>query len=287
MCNSPGSSMVRWTARCLFDAKPSTKPMLKLRAGLCANLTLFQNKSHWDLLVMTWKIKNVTRMSLTLSQCTQADPVYTGIPLVDPVYTGIPRGDPASTCRVHWGTTRKTYLKLPHTGMPLEKLWLFLPALEHHCRDCNIPHTPMHMYLNRVAPIPVSNDKTAGQQAASGQVSVKSAFNWSLLFCNGYPFCSSNTWVLQHHFVHALDMSTIIVFVYLGLQFKRNKLSSNKSRHTSSVHKGLVACWEVTWPNDHQTRFYQYTGIPLDRLHWNHTGRCYHPVVFQWQPNVS
>ena len=24
-------------------------------------------------------------------------------------------------------------------------------------------------------------------------------------------------------------------------------------------------------------------GIPLDRLHWNHTGWCYRPVVFQWQ----
>ena len=29
-------------------------------------------------------------LSLTLSQCTLAGPVYTGIPLVDPVYTGTP-----------------------------------------------------------------------------------------------------------------------------------------------------------------------------------------------------
>ena len=46
--------------------------------------------------------------SLTLSQCTLAGPVYTGMPLVDPVYTGIPLGDSASTCRVHWNTTGKT-----------------------------------------------------------------------------------------------------------------------------------------------------------------------------------
>ena len=61
-----------------------------------------------------------------------------------------------------------------------------------------------------------------------------------------------------------------------------------------------VACWEVTWPNDLQTRFCQYTGIPLGRphwkatgatsalgSHWNHTGWCWHPVVFQWRSGVN
>ena len=33
-----------------------------------------------------------------------------------------------------------------------------------------------------------------------------------------------------------------------------------------------VACWEVTWPNDHQTKFCRYTGMPLDRPHWKTTG---------------
>ena len=42
-------------------------------------------------------------------------------------------------------------------------------------------------------------------------------FYWGLLLCNGYQFCSSNVWVLQHHSVHAFDMSAIIGFVYLGL----------------------------------------------------------------------
>ena len=74
-------------------------------------------------------------------------------------------------------------------------------------------------------------------------------------------------WVLQHHSLHALYMSTIIFFVCLGLLVKWNKLSSNNSHHTSCIHK-RVACWEVTWPNGLQTRFCQYTGIPLDRPHW-------------------
>ena len=138
--------------------------------------------------------------------------------------------------------------------------------------------------------MPVWNDKMVAHQAASGQVTVNSAFTWSLLFCNAYQFCSSNVWVLQHHSVHALDMITITVFVYLGLKFIWNQLSSNNSRHTSCIHEGLksaylkqlspyqlytwgVACWEVTWPNNLQTL----------GQHWKHTGWCYCPVVFQWQ----
>ena len=102
-------------------------------------------------------------------------------------------------------------------------------------------------------------------------------------------------WVLQHYSVHAFDMSTIIDFMYLGLQVKWNQISSNNSHHTSCIHKG-VTWWEVAWPNDLQTRLCQYTGIPLIRphwkttgatsilgCHWNHTGWCYHPV--QWCPS--
>ena len=92
----------------------------------------------------------------------------------------------------------------------------------------------------------VWNDKMAGYQAASRQVSVNSAFTWSLLFCDAYQFCSSNVWVLQHHSVHALDMRTIIDIVYLGLQSKWNQLSSNNSRHTSCIYKGLHA---GKWPD--------------------------------------
>ena len=41
-------------------------------------------------------------------------------------------------------------------------------------------------------------------------------------------------------------MSTIIVFVYLGLQVKWNQFSSNNSHHTSCVHKGSHA---RKWPD--------------------------------------
>ena len=84
--------------------------------------------------------------SISLSLCTLGGPVYTGwssvhwnvmgMPLDGPVYAGISLGDPPNTCRVHWNRSGKTYLKLFHTGMPLEKLWLLQPTLEHHWRDC-------------------------------------------------------------------------------------------------------------------------------------------------------
>ena len=140
----------------------------------------------------------------------------TGKPLVDPVYTETPLGDPMNTCRVHWSITGKTQLKMPHTGMPLAKLWQFWPTLEKHWKKSwNCPtlgchrrnfcslhwHTTagtviaQHTQAHKVKhgsndKMPGSNDKMAGHQFASGQVSVNPAFTWCLLFCNGYQFCS-------------------------------------------------------------------------------------------------
>ena len=90
-------------------------------------------------------------------------------------------------------------------------------------RDSNSPHTHPGKYnLAELASMPGWTDKMAAHQAANGQVSVNSAFTWSLLLGNGYQFCSSHTWVLQHHSVHALDMSTIIVFCvfWVAVQMK-------------------------------------------------------------------
>ena len=120
-------------------------------------------------------------------------------------------------------------------------------------------------------------------------------------------------------------MSTIIDFVYLGLQFKWNQLTTNNSRHTSCIHKGLHAGkWPdllIFKPDSARTLVYHwtdYTGTALaDAItqwcpsgnpvlicmigtHWkttgatstlgipmNHTGWCYHPVVFLWQSSVN
>ena len=133
-------------------------------------------------------------------------------------------------------------------------------------------------------------------------------------------------------------MSTIIVFVYLGLQVKWNQFSSNNSHHTSCIHKGSHAGkWPdlmTSKPDSVSTLGYHWTdhtGRPLEPqvhwdatgttladastqwcssgdpvliciigthwkttgatstlgCHWNHTGWCYHTVVFQWRSSVN
>ena len=62
------------------------------------------------------------------------------------------------------------------------------------------------------------------------------------------PFCA---YVVHHDLkcktvFNNNDMSTVIVFVYLGLQVKWNESSSNNSHHTSSMHKGLH---DGKWPD--------------------------------------
>ena len=138
--------------------------------------------------------------------------------------------------------------------------------------------------------MPVWNDKMAGHQPASGQVSVNSALTWSLLLCNGYKFCSENMWVLQHHSVHAFDMSTIVVFVYLALQVKWNQFSSNNSNHTSCIHNGLHAGkWPdlmTSQPDSVDTLGYHWTdhtGTLLEpRVHWDATGTTLADASAQW-----
>ena len=156
--------------------------------------------------------------------------------------------------------------------------------------------------------MPAWNDNMAGHEEASEQVSVNSAFTcWSWLLSNAHQFCSSNVSSLpllcaciryEHH----------CIFVYLGLQHKWNQLSSNNSRHTSRIHKGLHARkWPdlmTTKPDAHSTLGYHwtdYTGITLDDAivqwsssgnpvliyiigtHWKSTGG---PLYAHWLPTI-
>ena len=87
-------------------------------------------------------------------------------------------------------------------------------------------------------------------------------------------------WVLQHHSVHAFDMSSIIVFVYLGLQVEWNQFSSNNSHHNSCMHKGSHAGkWpdlmtsKPDWVSTLGYHWTDHTGRPLEpQVHWNATG---------------
>ena len=97
-------------------------------------------------------------------------------------------------------------------------------------------------------------------------------------------------WVLQHHSVHAFDMSTTIVFVHLGLQVKWNQFSSNSSHHTNCIHKGSHA-WKwpdlmTSKPDSVSTLGYHWTdhtGRPLEpQVHWDATGTILADARTQW-----
>ena len=97
-------------------------------------------------------------------------------------------------------------------------------------------------------------------------------------------------WALQHYSVHAFDMSTIIVFVYLGLQVKWNQFSSNNSHHTSCIHRGSHAGkWPdlmTSKPDSVSTLGYHWTnhtGRPLEpQVHWDATGTTLADASTQW-----
>ena len=137
----------------------------------------------------------------------------------------------------------------------------------------------------------------AGHQSASGQVSVNSAFTWSLLLCNWYQVCvcSLHMRVLRHHYVHVYDMSTIIAFVYFGLQVKWNQCSANNSHHTSCIHKGLHAGkWPdlmTSKPDSVSTLGYHWTDHtwrPLEpQVHWDATGSTLADASTQWCSSVN
>ena len=121
---------------------------------------------------------------------------YTGIPLEKTTWN-------CPTLKCHW----RIFTISAYTGTPLEKLSWNCPTLDCHWRD----YCSLHWNTTGTS-MPAWNDKMAGHQAARGQVSVNSALTWSLLLCNAYQFCCLNVLVLQHHSVHALDMTIVIVF---------------------------------------------------------------------------
>ena len=100
-------------------------------------------------------------------------------------------------------------------------------------------------------------------------------------------------WVLQHYSVHAFDMSTIIVFVYLRLQVKWNQFSSYNSHHTSCIHKGSHA---GKWPDLMTSKpdsvctlryhWADHTGRPLEpQVHWDATGTTLADASTHWCPS--
>ena len=129
--------------------------------------------------------------------------------------------------------------------------------------------------------MPVWNDKMVEHQAASGQVCKFSlylnfaALRWipvllfkhvntstSLCACLGHE---NHYRVCVFHVASTVEVSlaqtTLAIVVYIMGCMLGSDLTTKK----------------------HQYRRSKYTGIPLDKLHWNHLGLCDRPNVFQWQ----
>ena len=81
-----------------------------------------------------------------------------------------------------------------------------------------------------------------------------------------------------------------MIFVYWGLQVKWNQFSSNNSRHSSCIHKGLHAGkWpDLMTPKPDYVRTLGYhwtdhTGRPLEpQVHWDGTGTTPADASLQW-----
>ena len=176
----------------------------------------------------------------------------------------------------HWNATGETWLKPHHTGMPLEKLYLLQPTLEHHRRDCDRPHTPQHIKLSMQGSIHASVKWQDGGTPVSKWTGL-CIFSLYLEFIalQWIPFLpltrvTTSTslcaclWY-KHHYSF---------FVYLGLQVKWNQLSSNNSHHISCIHKGShVGKWPhlmTSKPDSVSTLGYHWT---------DHTGRPLEPQV--------
>ena len=96
------------------------------------------------------------------------------------------------------------------------------------------------------------------------------------MLSNPYQFFSSNVWVLQHHSVHASDMSTIIVFVYLG--FAHWGTIGQTIGTTGWCYRPVVVQWQPS-VNLHNCNTFEL------QVHWDATGTTLVDASIQWYPS--
>ena len=160
----------------------------------------------------------------------------TGMPLVNPAYTGIPLGHPANTCRVHWKDNIWNCLTLEchwrnvnifrlHWNTTGKNSWN-CPTLGCHWRNFCSLHwnttggtvvAPTHAQAHIVK----QNSIHASLRWQDGEAPIskwtglcKFSFYLEFTALQWIPVLLLNMWVLQHHSVHAFDLSSIIVSAY-------------------------------------------------------------------------
>ena len=108
--------------------------------------------------------------------------------------------------------------------------------------------------------------------------------------CILYNMTYESNWLLIVNKTSTTTTTSSSCFVYLGLQVKRNQLSSNNSHHTSCIHKGSHAGkWPdlmTSKPDSASTLGYHctdHTGKPLEpQVHWDTTGTTLADANTQW-----
>ena len=175
----------------------------------------------------------------------------------------------------HWNATGEPKWKLIHTGMPLEKLYNFCSLHWDTTGGTVTAHTrPVHIIKQSSTHASLKwHDGGTPISKSTGLCKFSLYLEFTALQL--LPFLFLNT---CEYFSITLCKSLI----YAPLLFLCIRGCSS-------------ACCEVTWPNDLQSRFCQYTRITLNRpyynttwatstlgCHWNHI-----EVVSQWRSSVN
>ena len=180
------------------------------------------------------------------------------------------------TLEYHWVTHR---ILAGYTGTPLEKFnWncstlechrrnlLLQPTLEHRWRDCNSSHTQVHIVKQSSihASYKWQDDVTLSSNR-TGLCKFSFYLEFTALRC--IPVLIVTRVSTSTYLCTCLGYEHHSSFVYFGLQFKWNQLSSNTFSHTSCIHKELHA---GKWPDLNTSKPYTLSTLGY---HWtDYTG---------------
>ena len=206
--------------------------------------------------------------------------------LFDPLYTGIRLGD-----RVLAG----------YTETPLKRLSWNDPTLE--CHWGNYDYCSLHWNTTggTITPPPPPPPPPPPHTHTQVHIVMQGSIHASLKWQNGGTTSSKWTGLCKFSFYcSAMDTSSVLqtceyfnitmcmpwllaplyFFVCLGLQFEWNQLSSNNSRHTHCIHKGLHA---GKWPDLMTSK---PDSVSTLGYHWtDYTWTTLADAITQWSPS--
>ena len=152
--------------------------------------------------------------------------------------------------------------------MPLEKFWLLQPALEHHWRDYNSPHTPRH--------IKQSSIHASLKWQDGGTPSNKWIGLWKFSFYLEFTALRCIPVLLFKHGSTSISLCTCFGYE-LHYSFCVLQRSSNSSGQTSCIRKGLHA---GKWPDLKTSKPDAVSTLGYHRT--DYTGATLADAITQW-----